>query len=303
MRSPRQQFALVAIFLLAVLIAIPMIATWWAVRQARLNSALITAVKRQDTRAVVSLLKQGADANAREGTPAGLNFWHNRWDLLHRHRLAAPAGRTALVLAIEGVAQRDPDGSYIVPHEDLPLVQTLLEHGADVNARHKGPLGPLLDFAISVDEPATVHLLLAHGADTRIRPESDDEVYAPVVDAAWSRHEHPEIVADVLAHGADINQRDEDGNTALFTPAGVGFVKIVRALVAHCIDVSIRNKRGETALDEALRQYKGLIGAQANGHHVDSQEVRDQREIVRLIRAAEASVRSPSRSFSRKRPT
>src|SRR5579859_6520823 len=76
-RSYRKCITLVFFLLLALLIAAPLALTWRVVRQERLNSALFTAIERNDTRQALMLLRQGADPNARRATDdKAPSTWH-----------------------------------------------------------------------------------------------------------------------------------------------------------------------------------------------------------------------------------
>ena len=55
-------------------------------------------------------------------------------------------------------------------------------------------------------------------------------------------------VRDLIAAGADLDQRDENGLTALIISAYVGNVEIVRRLLAVKADPNVANNDGETAL-------------------------------------------------------
>src|SRR5499426_2435582 len=55
-------------------------------------------------------------------------------------------------------------------------------------------------------------------------------------------------VRDLIAAGADLNQRDENGITALIISAYAGNVEIVRLLLALKANPNVANNDGETAL-------------------------------------------------------
>src|SRR5215510_5577887 len=55
-------------------------------------------------------------------------------------------------------------------------------------------------------------------------------------------------VSGLIAAGADLNQSDENGITALIIPAYTGNVEIVRLLLAVKANPNVGNKDGETAL-------------------------------------------------------
>src|SRR5689334_17971778 len=72
---PRKHFLLSTLFLLLLLVGLPAWLTYRAVRQERLNRALITAIKKNDTKTVMMLLDQGADANAQDEQGDPRPFW------------------------------------------------------------------------------------------------------------------------------------------------------------------------------------------------------------------------------------
>ena len=73
-----------------------------------------------------------------------------------------------------------------------------------------------------------------------------------------------EVLQALLAHGADVNAQNEDGQTALIHIAQIYDPKGEKTkwLLEHGADVNIRNKEGKTALGYAT----------ANIHAWDSKE-------------------------------
>lgn len=70
----------------------------------------------------------------------------------------------------------------------------------------------------------------------------------------------------MLARGAEINAKTNDGFTALIHAAKRGHAEVVKALLAHGADVNAKGMKGETV----------LTGAKKNGH----------KEIVRMLQEA-----------------
>ena len=60
-----------------------------------------------------------------------------------------------------------------------------------------------------------------------------------------------DIVKTLLAHRADVNAKDNEGKTALFTAAGKGAAQVVRVLLDVGADVSGKRNDGLTALMNA----------------------------------------------------
>lgn len=86
-----------------------------------------------------------------------------------------------------------------------------------------------------------------------------------------ARAGHADTVKSLLAGGrADVNGKDEHGNTPLIEAARAGHDDVVQALLIATADVRAKNDEGQTALSLAAR----------GGHD----------EIIRLLRQAGASM-------------
>ena len=88
-----------------------------------------------------------------------------------------------------------------------------------------------------------IKLLLAHGADVNFK---DEDGYTPLGRA--SRNGRAEIVKLLLAHDADVNVKNYNGNTPLYWASYNGHSEIVKVLLAHGADVNAKNCNGNTAL-------------------------------------------------------
>ena len=159
--SRKKRLLLFPLGVLAVLIGIPCCLTWREVRHERLNQQLIEAIKREDTATALSALAQGADANARDEKQT-LPAWKVLWNRLRGKRPAPSTAPTALLLALEW--KRDARGKFVYPRENVPLIQSLLTHGAQVNVRYEDG-DPPLTYALDGGKSATSRLLILHGAN------------------------------------------------------------------------------------------------------------------------------------------
>jgi uncharacterized protein len=84
-------------------------------------------------------------------------------------------------------------------------------------------------------------LLALPGCGERLKTED-----AALIAAA--RTGHSGTVRDMIASGANVNVRDEHGNTALIEAARNGHDNVVRTLVGSGADVKMKNDDGKTAL-------------------------------------------------------
>jgi ankyrin repeat protein len=246
---------------MALLIAVPVGLTWRAVRQERLNQSLIAAVKRNDDRAVVSLLDQGADANCRDEPLRKFSLWETLVQVLPGRKSQPSDTPTPLLIALEYRKElKLPDGELGLPPENLRLVGALLDHGAQVNHTGKDAWTPVC-YALTGHKNATARLLLARGANAN---------EPGLLTFAMSKDADNGTITALLDHGADVNQRDEKGQTALLMAVDAGRANVVRQLLNLHSDVTL-SCHGVTPLAQAL-QGDTPVG----------------RQIVRLLKAAGA---------------
>lgn len=110
---------------------------------------------------------------------------------------------------------RDLDGRHSTPlhfaagYNRVPIVEYLLQHGADVHAKDKGGLVPLHN-ACSYGHYEVTELLVRHGASVNV---ADLWKFTPLHEAA-AKGKY-DIVKLLLKHGADVNRKNRDGHTAL----------------------------------------------------------------------------------------
>ncbi|TFD93999.1 hypothetical protein E3T61_03095 [Cryobacterium lactosi] len=111
----------------------------------------------------------------------------------------------------------DDDGddaqSYAISRQHLEVLESLLEHGANPNARSSllGQPSFVLHVAAAIGWSAGVKTLLAHGAAVNGRGSGG---ITPIMLASGAGED--ECVTLLLSSGADLSALDDDGDSALF---------------------------------------------------------------------------------------
>ena len=234
----------------------------------RLGTALLAAAGEGNQERVKKLLEQGTDANAAgEGgqTPmiAALNFRpapdapdpaSDIVKLLLAHGAAVNAadahGDTALIIASQ--------------HNDLPVLQLLLDKGAQAAATNHVGATALMLAVLGVSEGGSVHaesvvkLLLKHHAEINARDAHGQTALFYAAREQFSEAGgflgNPRVVQMLLENGADSNVRDLDGQTALLHDArqrpivSGAPLEILGRLLARKADVNAADKKGDTTL-------------------------------------------------------
>ncbi|WP_338967944.1 ankyrin repeat domain-containing protein [Spiroplasma endosymbiont of Lonchoptera lutea] len=159
------------------------------------SSALYTATFHGDIDIVKLLLSYDTDVNARENN-----------------------GLTPLHVAID--------------REYLNIVSILLDHGADVNAKdYKVDLTPLITTLSSNNINIFIKLITNKNSKDKINiNESNKKVnnWTPLHFA--TQKNQIQFVKILLAHGADVNITDNNGNTALYYAARKGYTEVENLL-------------------------------------------------------------------------
>lgn len=180
------------------------------------GTALMMAAHVRRVDAVQLLLQNGADVNATDelGRTALL------WVALERPDYACSfRTRKDYFNVIEYIGDHPRDVRRI-DRSEMKVVEALLKHGANPNVREGSvkvadevAFGrtPLYLAAWNGAE-SVVKILLDRGADVDAKTDGG---WTPLMAAAYrSTKQHLQIVKDLLAHGADAQARDKDGDTA-----------------------------------------------------------------------------------------
>ena len=229
-------------------------------------SALHVAVQRGHGDIAALLLDRGADPNA-DG--AG-------WTPLH---WAVGTWETEMNGANGMTSPKDHEWDMLRGVQDgkFELVKALLDHGADPNVLlQKSPArygftasrppknSTPFYLAAFAGEADIMRLLADHGADPSLRPDNN---LSPLMIAAGVNRSTRELSVsedDLLAAmkvavelGADVNETDRGGNTAMHGAAWIRSTNIVHFLVDNGADVNAKNKQGRTPL--YIADHSGFV--------------------------------------------
>jgi ankyrin repeat protein len=228
-------------------------------------SALHVATLRGHAKVAALLLDRGADPNADGPGYTPLHWAAGTWET----ELNGANG-------IKAPADHEWNRMRGVQEGKLELVKALLDRGADPNARlKKNPprygftVAPLtsqpidstpLTLAAFAGETKIMRLLVEHGADPSLRPKNG---LTPLLIAAGVNRVRAELtvpedkllaaVEMAVELGADVNETDPAGNTAVHGAAWIRSTKIIRFLSSQGADVNAVNKRGQSPLYIAQR--------------------------------------------------
>ncbi len=146
--------------------------------------------------------------------------------------------------AVEKLIDAAMDGNF-------KQIQQLIANGVDVNG-----IGSCnrtaLSLAIQGGQISVIETLLDAGADPNLPDETDDGLVGnyPLMIAAstFFATNRGDMVRLLIQGGADINQQDAQGNTALMHALGYSDIDVIETLIKAGADLNIKDNQGNTAL-------------------------------------------------------
>lgn len=182
------------------------------------------------------LIERGADLNVRNHD--GRLPLHDCFELNHDDyaKILLDAGAEPDVCAAAAYGM----------HDKLRAILMSDPNQANDLSTGNSPLG----WAVYGQQPASASVLFDHGAIVD-RPPYDESAWGPAAMVASTA-----VTPVLLAHGANPNWQDAEGNTAMHRAISSRIVvdpsPVIRILLDAGADPGIKNRAGRTALDEAL---------------------------------------------------
>jgi hypothetical protein len=170
--------------------------------------------------------------------------------------IKAAAGETSglgEILTRVNVNSRDCHGRtalYVaVTEQKRDAVELLLAKGEDPNLRVTGG-DTVLVTAVRADDADIVYKLVTHGADVNTRTDDGYVLLEAVKESC------PDVVASLLARGANARLVDENGRTAVMLAIKRGYVEIVGFLLSAGADLNAVSYDGDHAIVLALQERR-----------------------------------------------
>jgi hypothetical protein len=126
--------------------------------------------------------------------------------------------------------------------DNMDEVQQLLP-GRNVNLRDQRSGTTALEHAVRNGNREMTQMLLSAGADVNTRNEGGQSVLMMLGEEATT-----DLVWDLINAGAKVNQQDHEGNTALIEAAGFNNIEALKTLLDAGADIAVRNEDGESPL-------------------------------------------------------
>jgi len=245
------------------------------------DQRLISAAKRDDLRAVRTLLAQKIDPNATEADGSTALHWAAQQDntgmvdLLIKAGANAKAstryGKTPLFFAcMNGNAAiigklvdagADPNGAS--PEGETALmtaalagktdaVKLLLAKGANINAKENWKGQNALMWAAAEGNTTATAMLIEFGADVKAKSKAG---FTPFLFAV--RGGHIGTAKVLLDHGANVNDVAPDGTSALGMAAVNAYYELAGVLLEHGADPNLPDPRGSVLHTLAWMRHPG----------------------------------------------
>jgi ankyrin repeat protein len=190
-------------------------------------------------------------------------------------KLACPSDSTALVEAIKT--------------RDAGLVTLVLERGSNPNEATASGLYPIF-AAFNACSAPVVQALVDHGADVTLRNPHGPNVLQAALASPLSRDKEAitTVFELLLSNGADARTTYSDGTTLLHRVVGEShdLVKVLQLLLKHGLSVDTQDRNGNTALHVATASESCVALLLKHGSNPDKTNGRGLTPLLGAVRTA-----------------
>ncbi|HJT86224.1 MAG TPA: ankyrin repeat domain-containing protein [Bryobacteraceae bacterium] len=278
---------------------------------------LMFAAREGDVESARLLVAAGADVNVRDGdgkNALSLAIFNGNYEVAsfvvdHHADVNQPdaQGFTPLFWAVDRRnMETAPNFPWMVTLDPLPLIQKLLESGANPNAtvnntpRARMREGsPRIVYATALMRAAfsgdleLVKLLLAHGADPHIESKDRETTLMAAAGTGFingyskgrSPAERLEVIKLLVKVGEDVNAADNYGITPLMVAANMGDLPIIQYLVDQGADLGAHDlgKKNDGAFGASVEPLMPIDYAIGVGTFVPNNAVIMHEDAVKLM--------------------
>ncbi len=193
------------------------------------DSRLAEAARKQDQKAIRTLLNQKVDVNAPSSDGSTALLWLAHWNDLDTANLLLGAGADANIAN----EFRMTPLSEACTNGNAALVRLLLKSGANPNTPIATGVPPLMTCAKSGSADA-VRMLIEYGAAVNAKEPEENQTAL-----MWAAAEHhPDVVKALIDAHADLKANTKQGFTAIHFAAREGDVQSIQMLLAAGVDVN-----------------------------------------------------------------
>jgi len=159
-------------------------------------------------------------------------------------------------LLAEGVDQEEKNAALVTAAgtSSHEVLCLLLESGADAKAYSNGQTALMQAYWHPFDAGSNIDVLLQAGADVNARNEQGDTPFTSQAGMGTSGKGRLALMRTLLPYGADVNVANVQGTTALMSAAVRGETSVARFLLRHGAQINFQDMNGCTALMFAVEQ-------------------------------------------------
>jgi ankyrin repeat protein len=247
------------------------------------QTALHHAVSADSIECVDRLLKAGANVNASDARGETPAFYARSLGVIER---LATAGANLNVISGRGQYAFQYCAAYV---RSVKVIQFWMDHKVPIN--HVPDFGwPALSAVCAMPytpnespdydrDSEIMELLLAHGADVNLPDkQGDTALYSCCI------NQHVRLAEFLLNHGAKCNLTNRSGDSALHAAVFRENVQLVRKLLDHGADVNIANRHHKTPFDISA-SGSAIRNLLLPSHRPSGRPVPAENEVLRRLKA------------------